>query len=130
MRRTITGAALAALIAAGGFAGPAAAQDAQYGEQQLQAFAEAVVAVEAVRMSYAPQFQEAEDDATRQQIADRAQTEMIDAVRNQEGISLETYNEIAGAAQQDQDLARRISTMVREAAADAQSGGGMGGQTQ
>ena len=115
MRKTLLSAALAGALAAAG--GTALAQsDRTFDQETLEAFAEAVVAVEEVRSGYATRFQAAGTDEERQRIGGEAQQAMIAAVEQNPDIDVDTYNQIAMAAQQDPELARRISGLIQEAA--------------
>lgn len=127
-RFTIT--AAAALLALG-FAGlPAAAQDQpspaiaaeDITDEQLDQFAEAALAVNEIGRKYGPELQAAEDEAAAQEIRAEAQEEMVQAVEN-EGLSLEEYNAIYAAAENDQEINSAIQALLQEKQQQNSSGG-------
>ncbi|MCM2563484.1 DUF4168 domain-containing protein [Lutimaribacter sp. EGI FJ00015] len=107
-----------------GFAAPAAI--AQQGQQptmaaedvtqdQVDSFVEAALAVDNVRESYLPQIEAAEDEETRQNLLDEANSAALEAVESVDGLTSDDYLAIAAAAQQDQDLNARIVASLQAA---------------
>lgn len=127
-RLTITFAV--ALLALGLTGLPAAAQDQQppaitaedITEQQLDQFAEAALAVNQIGRKYASELQAAEDESAAQEIRVQAQEEMMQAVEN-EGLSVEEYNAIYAAAENDQEINSAIQALLQEKQQQNSSGG-------
>lgn len=95
---------------------PLAAQQAQpsdidvstLSDAKVNAFVEALIAVEAVRADYLPQIQEQSDEAKQKELIEEANTEALDAVGEVENISAGDYMAIGKAAQSNEDLNARI----------------------
>lgn len=90
------------------------AQAATFDDEKLEAFASAVVEVEEIRANYAAPFQEAESDAQRAEINQQAAQEMTQAIEEAPNITLDEYNAVIQAAQQDPDLATRINQLIAD----------------
>ena len=96
---------------------PQAPTDGQMiSEPMIESFALAAIEVATIQETYGAQFETAEDDAERQAIAAEAQGEMVAAVEETDGITVEQYLMISEAAQLDADLNERILTKLREVA--------------
>ncbi len=120
-------AALAAPIAALGLAlgatalapAPAVAQSetqsASFTDDQLDSFAVAAVEVSDIRTRYMSQIQGAGSEEEKQALAKQAQQEMLGAVKNAQGITVEDYNAIIQAASQDPDLAEKVKGKIEAA---------------
>ena len=114
-------AAVAALML-GSTAVPASAQGtqqqappaAEYGEEELRAFAQASLEVQQLNDQWMPRLAEAESQEEAEQLRDEATSEMAEAVRD-EGLSLEEYNAIYDQARQDPELAGEIQAYQQEA---------------
>ncbi|EKV28716.1 hypothetical protein C882_0928 [Caenispirillum salinarum AK4] len=92
-----------------------------FSEDKLKSFAEAVEGIQQVARDYAPRLRDAENP---QQVADleqQAQDEMLQTVQD-EGLTVEEYNQIAVAAQTDPQLAEEIQGYMAEGTGAA--GGG------
>lgn len=118
----LTAAALAALaLATGGAAlapAPAAAQSqsaeaASFSDQQLESFAVAAIEVRDIRNRYVPQIKKAGSQEEKQQLAQKAQSEMQSAVESTPGISVADYNAIIQAASQDKELAQKVNGIIK-----------------
>jgi len=113
----------AALAVALGASGAAVAQQsgAQGGMQQQQApdievtdeqvakFADAQTQVAEIGKTYTPKMKEAESKKAMQETRREAQKEMVKAVKSS-GLDVQTYNQIARAAQNDDELRSRIQS--------------------
>lgn len=88
------------------------AQATTFDDEKIEAFAAAVVQVEEIRASYLGVFQEAQTEEQRQQINQEAAEEMMEAVEEAPNITIEEYDEVIQAAQQDPELANRINQAV------------------
>ena len=111
-----------ALAADGGQQGQQMSQTSQqsapdFSEQKLEAFASAAVKVSEVRRAWAPKIRKAQqggDKEKAQQLAQQATGEMRTTIEDSENISVKEYQQIAQAAQQDEQLAKELSGMVKE----------------
>jgi hypothetical protein len=112
-RRSIaTAVVLAAALLFGGAFVPALAEEAgsaSFSEAQLQSFAQAQNAVDAIREKYQEQLRSA-DPAELGFIQQQMDQEMVDVVQRS-GLDVATYNEIVYAAQADPEVARKIEEM-------------------
>lgn len=119
MPRRFTTTAAAALLALGLTAAPALAQDQQapaaadITDEQLDQFAEAALAVNQVGREYASRLQSVEDEAQAEQIRAEAQEAMVEAVR-EEGLSVDEYNAIYTAAENDDEVNAAIQALLQE----------------
>jgi len=131
MQRSIHARIVAALLATG-LAGAAAAQDAapapqpivSPSETQLDKYASAVQKVAVVAEQYRPRVQAAQDDASRQQVLKEADEKMVSLVQA-DNLTVEEYNGISQAVQQDPELRQRVIEKINE-----QAGPGSGGAQQ
>lgn len=130
---------LKAIVAAGLLASPLAAVSAVAQEQtqtpqatpapapavddaKLRSFAVAFLEVNKVAETYRPQLEATKDPEEQKRLQTEAAQGMAQAVESSDGITVEEYNQIVGAAQVDPDLAQRINTHLREAAQAEQGG--------
>lgn len=104
--------------AAPGVEAPAAAAPA-VDDTKLKSFATAFLEVTAVTKKYQPQIESAGSTEDQQRLQQEAGQEMVEAVNDAEGITVDEYNMIIQAAQSDPDLAQRINSHINEAAATA-----------
>ena len=77
-------------------------------DDKVNAFVEALIAVEAVRADYLPQIQEQSDEAKQKELIQQANTEALDAVGEVENMTAGDYLAIGQAAQSSEDLNARI----------------------
>lgn len=94
----------------------AAQEAADYSGEQLDAFTVAYLQVIDLREQYAPVLEAAETEEQQQEIIDEANVEILDAIENTDGMSVEEYEAIAQDAAEDQDLSERIMARVEEMA--------------
>jgi hypothetical protein len=80
---------------------------ADFSDQKLKSFAEAVAGIQVVARDYAPRLRDADDPQQVAELEQKAQDEMLDTVKK-EGLTVEEYNQIAVAAQTDPQLAETI----------------------
>lgn len=101
------------LLAFGLIASPVMAQQAngaeatEYSDTQLQKFANASEKVAMVMQEYSPKVQEAGDEDQRQQLLEEADKKMVAHVQD-EGLSVEEFNGINTAIQQDPEVLERM----------------------
>ncbi len=126
MKRSTRGALSAMLLAAGMATGAAMAQGATEqapmqppqvqaitspSDAQLEKFAAASQKVAMVANEFQPRFDSAADDSQRQQILQEADAKMVQVVRA-DGLTVEEFNGIGQAVQQDPQLRERVMEKV------------------
>ncbi|CAP43287.1 DUF4168 domain-containing protein [Bordetella petrii] len=95
---------------------PTQAQPAiQPSEEQLQKFASASQKVAMVADEYRPKLQAAKDDAAREQVYREADEKMVRMV-NADGLTVDEFNGIGQAVDQDPQLRQRVIAMVQKKA--------------
>jgi len=89
-----------------------AAEDVTDG--QVEAFVEAILAIEQVRDEYTPQIEAAEDEAAQQALVEEANEAAFSAVGEVENIDIDSYIAIANAAGENEALNQRIIARITE----------------
>ncbi|MBP6020936.1 MAG: DUF4168 domain-containing protein [Burkholderiaceae bacterium] len=90
-----------------------AAPDIQPNDAQLKNFAQASQKVAMVAEEYQPKLHASPDDSTRQQVMQEADEKMIQLV-SAEGLTVDEYNGISVAVQQDPKLRQRVIDLVNK----------------
>lgn len=85
------------------------AQAATIDEGMILAFVDAQARVAEIRAEYTPQFQAAETEQRREEINETAMQEIVTAIDETPGITVEEYDGLIRAAGQDPQLAERIN---------------------
>ena len=116
MRNTLFAAALALALAASGSAWAQA--QAQFTDEQLESFVVAAVAVDEVIREWNPRIEGAADAEQAAELREQANAELVETISRTDGITVEQYQEIGQAAQNDPDLAARINEIYQRQAAD------------
>lgn len=122
MKTWITTACSAAVLALG-VAAPSIAQQSQapaatqqapvnYSDSQLEKFVAASKKVAVISQEYTPRLQSTKDDATRQEVYREADEKMVQVVRD-EGMTVEEFNGINQAIQQDPTLMQRVQNIAK-----------------
>ena len=88
----------------------------QPSDQQLQRFASASQKVSGVVDEYRPKVDAAKSDAAKQKIVQEADAKMVKLVQA-DGLSVEEFNGIGRAVQQDPQLKQRLMSMGKAGAA-------------
>lgn len=120
LTRTATAVALGlTLAAAPGMAVVAQEADSiapapSYDDATLESFVTAAMEVSAVRADFTERLQAAATEEDAQALVEDANTAMLDAVESVDGMDVDTYVAIGEAAQQDTQLAARITELVEE----------------
>lgn len=125
LRQTPRALALAAATTAVGLGAtaPAFAQteapeavQTEFSDAKLDAFVTALQEVDAVRQTFIPQIQAAEDESEQQQLIQQANVAISDTIDETPDITVDEYVSIAQLAQQDPELNQRIVDRVEPAA--------------
>jgi len=131
--RRITALFAASLLTAGMVSAPAMAQESggnaaqqqtqqsqqaaptaqDFSEQQLQQFADASQEIASVSQEYTQRLQGAEGQSEQQEIRQEANEKMI-AVVEDSGLTVETFNAIGQAVQQDPELMKKVQGMASD----------------
>lgn len=123
MKTWITTTCSAAALALSAAVAPALAQPAQapaatqqapanYSDSQLEKFVSASQKVAVISQEYTPKLQSTTDESTRQQVYREADEKMVQAVQN-EGMTVEEFNGINQAIQNDQALMQRVQNIAQ-----------------
>ncbi|BAZ95347.1 hypothetical protein TspCOW1_28040 [Thiohalobacter sp. COW1] len=87
--------------------GGATAPQVDLSDQEISQFKAAFDEISTIRQAYAGELQNAEDPNKARELQQRAQSEMVEAVEDS-GLSVQDYNRIAGAIQQDPELRSQV----------------------
>lgn len=125
--RKITALFAASLLTAGMVSAPAMAQEngenaaqqtqqtapsaQDFSKQQLQQFADASQEIASISQEYTQRLQKAEEQAKQQEIRKEANEKMV-AVVEESGLTVETFNAIGQAVQQDPELMKKVQKMA------------------
>lgn len=88
-------------------------QAAEFSEEQLETFVEARQRVIEISKKWQDRLNNADSQEELTSAQQAAQEEMVDAVKDQ-GLSVDDYNLIADAAQQDPELMDRLNEMISQ----------------
>ena len=83
-------------------------------EAQVDAFVDAILAVEAVRADYTQQIESAEDEAAQQALVEEANQAAVAAVDDVENMDIDSYIAIANAAGENEALNQKIVGRITE----------------
>lgn len=83
------------------------APDIDVSDEDIENFSAAMVDVQELGQEWTQRMQETDDQEELSKMQEEAQEEMIGAIEDH-GMTVEEYNEIATAAQQDPELAQEI----------------------
>jgi len=126
MHKQISKAMMACALAAGLAGGSAMAQQAapqgtlprttvpapDYSDAQLKRFVSASQKVAMISQEYTPKLEAAKDDTGKKKVFEEADKKMVEAVHN-EGMTVDQFNGINQALQQDPKLVQRVQEMVK-----------------
>ncbi len=92
---------------------PAAPQIVQPTDEQLERYVDAARKVTEVAQEYQPKLEQAADQAEQQKIMQEADEKMVAAVEA-DGFTVEEYNGISLAIQQDSKLRQKVEQMINQ----------------
>ncbi|MDV6319435.1 DUF4168 domain-containing protein [Chromohalobacter sp. HP20-39] len=84
-----------------------------FSDKQLQQFANASQEIAQVSQKYTKKLQNAKDKAAQQELRKQANEEMVSVVKDS-GMSVEQFNAIGQAIQQNPQLMKRVQGMVQK----------------
>lgn len=96
-----------------GMSQPPAKQQPVVTQGDLESFAGAYINVSRISKAYEPRIGNAESAGQAQQLQQEANEKMTQAVKN-EGLTVNEYNEIFEAVQQDPSLEQELMALIRE----------------
>jgi hypothetical protein len=95
---------------------PPAQAEAVLPDALLTSFVTAVLEINDIAESYQPRIEAAEDPSTRAMLEEEAQLAMVDAIEQNEGITVEEYLQISQAARTDQGVNAQVMQRLQEMA--------------
>jgi hypothetical protein len=95
---------------------PPAEAEAVLPDALLTSFVTAVLEINTIAETYRPRIEAAEDPSTRAMLEEEAQTAMVDAIEQNEGITVEEYLQISQAARTDQGVNAQVMQRLQEMA--------------
>ena len=111
----LTSALLAAIVVVSlSLASVSAFAQTKYSEAKLQAFVTAAISVSDLFEKWSPQIDAAESQDQAEELARQADAEMISAIENVPGITLEEYTQIIQETRQDQALSDKIRVIYEK----------------
>lgn len=90
---------------------PAAAQEGDFSDEQLNQFVDAQTEVMEIRDEFVQRIESTEDRDEAMALEQEANELMVEAVEDT-GLSVDVYSSIAQTASQDSELAERIRSMM------------------
>ena len=90
-----------------------AMQEVEFDQEQIESFASAARQVHEIRSKWQSRLQDPANADKAQEMQTQAGAEMMSAVEGK-GLTVETYNAIATAAQQNPELAQRIAKLMEQ----------------
>ena len=114
--RKVLAAGLALALAASGSAWAQARAD--FSDQQLESFVVAALAMDEVIREWNPRIQAAENEEQAAQLREEANAALMETISKADGITIDEYQEIGQAAQNDPELAARINEIYQAKAGD------------
>ena len=92
--------------------GQQAAPDIQVTDQQLEQFVDAQTAIVEIQQDFSAQLEQVDDPEKAHELQVEANEEMTGAVEDA-GLTVESYNQIAMAIQNDPELQERLTRMIQ-----------------
>ena len=81
-------------------------------EEMVSKVGAAVGRLAVIQTEYSQRVDAADDQSAKRQLADRARHEAVQAISDQ-GLTVDEYNEVVGAAEGDADLEERLLSAAR-----------------
>lgn len=92
---------------------PAPPQTVEVSDQQLEQFADAQIQITEIQQDFAGRLQEVDDPEQAHELQVQANEEMTEAVE-EIGLSVQDFNEIAMAIQNDPELQQRLTALLQD----------------
>jgi hypothetical protein len=94
----------------------------QYEQAKLESFVNAALAVNRLVEQWTPRIQGAQNETEATQLREQANHELVAAIEQSNGISVDEYRKISQAAQSDPQLMARITEIFDQMQGKAQTG--------
>jgi hypothetical protein len=95
---------------------PPAEAEAVLPDALLTSFVTAVLEINTIAETYRPRIEGTEDPSARARLEEEAQSAMVDAIEQNEGITVEEYLQISQAARTDQGINAQVMQRLQEMA--------------
>jgi hypothetical protein len=92
----------------------------QYEQAKLESFVTAALAVNQLVEQWTPRIQGAQNETEAAQLREQANQELVAAIQQSNGISVDEYRQISQAAQSDPQLMARITEIFDQMQAQTQ----------
>jgi hypothetical protein len=89
-------------------------QQTQVSEAKLEAVAKAYVEVVKIQSAYQPRIERARSAEEAQQIEQEATEQMVQAIENVKGVTVQEYNDILTAAQRNEPLRQQLAVHIHK----------------
>ncbi|NCC22629.1 MAG: DUF4168 domain-containing protein [Alphaproteobacteria bacterium] len=89
-------------------------QAGQFGDDKLDAYAEAALEIGRINAEMAPEIRAADSEQERKTKTLQMQQDMINAIQNTAGITMQEYNQISLAMRDNPKLVERVRTLFDE----------------
>ncbi len=109
-----------ALVAVCAMALPAVAQDPS--DAKLEAVAHSYVDIMEIQQEYGPKIEAAETPEEAQAVQQEASEQIVEAIEERDGVTVDEYNQIMGEVQEDKQLRSRLIAAIDRAMADRDEG--------
>jgi hypothetical protein len=94
----------------------------QFQQAKLESFVNAALAVNRLVEQWTPRIQSAQSETEATQMREQANRELVAAIEQSDGITIDEYKQISQAAQSDPQLMERITKIFDEMQGQSQSG--------
>lgn len=85
--------------------------ETDFSDSELQSFVDVQTDLQVIRVEYSSRLEETDDPEVAAQLQEEASQEMVGVLESSE-LDVDTYNQIAMALQQDQELLERVQSML------------------
>jgi len=102
----------------------------QFQQAKLESFVNAALAVNRLVQQWTPKIQSAQNETEATQMREQANRELVAAIQQSDGITVDEYKQISQAAQSDPQLMQRITKIFDDMQGQSQPGQAKPGQTK
>jgi predicted GNAT superfamily acetyltransferase len=102
----------------------------QFQQAKLESFVNAALAVNRLVQQWTPKIQSAQNETEATQMREQANRELVAAIQQSDGITVDEYKQISQAAQSDPQLMQRITKIFDDMQGQSQPGQAQPGQTK
>ena len=102
----------------------------QFQQAKLESFVNAALAVNRLVQQWTPKIQSAQNETEATQMREQANRELVAAIQQSDGITVDEYKQISQAAQSDPQLMQRITKIFDDMQGQSQPGQAQPRQTK